>query len=48
MCKSLRTLAPVGLAALFMTTAAAAQTIDKTFPQNRPTCHARVYDAAHL
>jgi hypothetical protein len=44
----IRTLAPVGLAALFMTTAAAAQTIDKTFPQNRPTCHARVYDAAHL
>jgi hypothetical protein len=46
--KFLRKLAPVGLAALFITTAAAAQTIDKTFPQNRPTCHARVYDAAHL
>jgi hypothetical protein len=31
-----------------MSTAAFAQTADKTFPQNRPTCHARVYDAAHL
>ena len=44
----IRKLAPVGLVALFMTTVAAAQTVDKTFPQNRPTCHARVYDAAHL
>jgi hypothetical protein len=33
---------------MFMTTSALAQTADKTFPQNRPTCHARVYDAAHL
>jgi hypothetical protein len=44
----IRRLVPVGLAALFVTTAATAQTIDKTFPQNRPTCHARVYAAAHL
>lgn len=41
-------LAAVGLAALFISSAALAQTADKTFPQNRPTCHARVYDAAHL
>jgi hypothetical protein len=40
--------AAIGLAALSMSTAAFAQTADKTFPQNRPTCHARVYDAAHL
>jgi hypothetical protein len=46
--RATRRLASIGLAALFMTTAAVAQTADKTFPQNRPTCHARVYDAAHL
>ena len=43
-----RGLAAIGLAALFTTPVAFAQTADKTFPQNRPTCHARVYDAAHL
>jgi hypothetical protein len=41
-------LAAIGLAALFTTPVAFAQTADKTVPQNRPTCHARVYDAAHL
>ena len=41
-------LAAIGVAALSVSATAFAQTADKTFPQNRPTCHSRVYDAAHL